>query len=203
MHPPGSTGSRPAVEQKGRQREGLARWWCDSAQPQKANGTVAPAWSSLCREAHWPSALEAGCDPTMLEAAFWTVRFPSLLTPSRWVRDSPPAGPKQPVALFLHSLKDSRAAVLSHARFPNITTANMSPSYTMSSHLCKQIASSWRQTRHGSPDPTSPTLQPAAAYFPSPSPSPSREKRSMDSDRSDSPIMTRSSSVTSWRSAGK
>ncbi|CRK36342.1 hypothetical protein BN1723_004211 [Verticillium longisporum] len=93
----------------------------------------------------------------------------------------------------------------SHARFPKITTANMSPSYTMSSHLCKQIASSWRQTRHGSPDPTSPTLQPAAAYFPSPSPSPSpsREKRSMDSDRSDSPIMTRSSSVTSWRSAGK
>ncbi|KAM0522220.1 hypothetical protein ACHAPW_006889 [Verticillium nonalfalfae] len=75
----------------------------------------------------------------------------------------------------------------------------MSPSYTMSSHLCKQIASSWRQTRHGSPDPTSPTLQPAAAYFPSPS----REKRSMDSDRSDSLIMSRSSSVTSWRSAGK
>ncbi|CRK15308.1 hypothetical protein BN1708_011430 [Verticillium longisporum] len=110
--------------------------------------------------------------------------------------------PTQPTS---SSHNSTIATLQSHARFPKITTANMSPSYTMSSHLCKQIASSWRQTRHGSPDPTSPTLQPAAAYFPSPSPSPSpsREKRSMDSDRSDSPIMTRSSSVTSWRSAGK
>ncbi|PKS07517.1 hypothetical protein jhhlp_006121 [Lomentospora prolificans] len=29
----------------------------------------------------------------------------------------------------------------------------MSPTYTMSAHLCKQIYSSWRQTRHPSPEP--------------------------------------------------
>lgn len=39
------------------------------------------------------------------------------------------------------------------------TPATMSPTYTMSAHLCKQIYSSWRQTRHPSPEPLSPSQQ--------------------------------------------
>ncbi|KAK1771105.1 ste12 interacting protein [Phialemonium atrogriseum] len=70
----------------------------------------------------------------------------------------------------------------------------MSPTYTMSAHLCKQIYSSWRQTRQTSPEaplspPTTNITQPS--YFRR---SPSPEKRSMDSDRSDS-------GDSSWKSS--
>ncbi|KAK3988305.1 hypothetical protein QBC44DRAFT_103410 [Cladorrhinum sp. PSN332] len=66
----------------------------------------------------------------------------------------------------------------------------MSPTYTMSAHLCKQIYSSWRQTKQSSPDPLpSPPTNTFGSYFPqqqrSSSPS-SLEKRSMDNgDRHD------------------
>lgn len=60
----------------------------------------------------------------------------------------------------------------------------MSPTYTMSAHLCKQIYSSWRQT-HPDPSHVSNTAASTPSYYPQRSPSP--EKRSMDSDRSDSP----------------
>ncbi|GKT60770.1 STE12 interacting protein [Colletotrichum tofieldiae] len=66
----------------------------------------------------------------------------------------------------------------------------MSPTYTMSAHLCKSIYASWRETRRSPSD------------LPSPGPFP--EKRSMDSDRSDTTVpMTRSSSSSSWRSGPK
>ncbi|KAK2012690.1 hypothetical protein LZ32DRAFT_658645 [Colletotrichum eremochloae] len=59
----------------------------------------------------------------------------------------------------------------------------MSPTYTMSAHLCKSIYASWRETRRSPPSP---------------------EKRSMDSDRSDTTaLMTRSPSSSSWRSGPK
>ncbi|KAL2159684.1 hypothetical protein VTH06DRAFT_2253 [Thermothelomyces fergusii] len=46
----------------------------------------------------------------------------------------------------------------------------MSPTYTMSAHLCKQIYSSWRQARQGSSDDASRLDGSAAsAYFPRPS----------------------------------
>ncbi|KAG8168448.1 hypothetical protein KVR01_001197 [Diaporthe batatas] len=79
----------------------------------------------------------------------------------------------------------------------------MSPTYTMSAHLCKQIAASWKEIRH--------PLEPAGtgAHFPSSFPRASSPtgsdtgKRSMDSDRSDSsaPSMTRtaSNSSSTWK----
>lgn len=81
----------------------------------------------------------------------------------------------------------------------------MSPTYTMSAHLCKQIAASWKEIRHPlEPGQVSPTT---GAHFPSSfqrasSPTGSDSgKRSMDSDRSDSsaPSMTRTSSNSSWK----
>jgi hypothetical protein len=60
----------------------------------------------------------------------------------------------------------------------------MSPTYTMSAHLCKQIYSSWRQTH---PEPASHQSQSSGltpSYYSQRSPSP-EPKRSMDSDRSD------------------
>ncbi|KAK6843108.1 hypothetical protein PG995_002110 [Apiospora arundinis] len=75
----------------------------------------------------------------------------------------------------------------------------MSPTYTMSAHLCKQITTSWRQARQGPlPEPSNATTSPMLPSRRSPSP----EKRSMDSDRSDSSPsspMSRSSSASSWR----
>ncbi|KAK4041764.1 hypothetical protein C8A01DRAFT_34143 [Parachaetomium inaequale] len=79
----------------------------------------------------------------------------------------------------------------------------MSPTYTMSAHLCKQIYSSWRQAHpQPSPDP-SPLPSPptafssssnnTASYLSRPS-SPTAEKRSMDSDRGEP-----SSSGGNWR----
>ncbi|KAL2282250.1 hypothetical protein FJTKL_11071 [Diaporthe vaccinii] len=45
------------------------------------------------------------------------------------------------------------------------TTTTMSPTYTMSAHLCKQIAASWKEIRHPlEPGQVSPT---AGAHFPS------------------------------------
>ncbi|KAK1999317.1 hypothetical protein LX36DRAFT_574585 [Colletotrichum falcatum] len=79
----------------------------------------------------------------------------------------------------------------------------MSPTYTMSAHLCKSIYASWRETRRSPSDLPSPGVQAPnmASYFPR---SPSPEKRSMDSDRSDvTPHMTRSPSASSWRSGPK
>ncbi|POS70173.1 hypothetical protein DHEL01_v211434 [Diaporthe helianthi] len=83
----------------------------------------------------------------------------------------------------------------------------MSPTYTMSAHLCKQIAASWKEIRHPlEPGQMSPTT---GAHFPSSfqrasSPTGSdSSKRSMDSDRSDdpapSPSMARTSSNSSWK----
>ncbi|KAI1808984.1 hypothetical protein F4811DRAFT_499740 [Daldinia bambusicola] len=78
----------------------------------------------------------------------------------------------------------------------------MSPTYTMSAHLCKQIQKSF-QTRQTSPEPSTTTT-----YLPTylrRSPSPQPEKRtSVDSDRSDSSAHTvSSSSSSSWRWGGR
>ncbi|TQN74958.1 hypothetical protein CSHISOI_00449 [Colletotrichum shisoi] len=75
----------------------------------------------------------------------------------------------------------------------------MSPTYTMSAHLCKSIYASWRETRRSPSDLPSPGV-PApnvTSYFPR---SPSPEKRSMDSDRSDTTVpmaLARSTSSSS------
>ncbi|KAJ2905557.1 hypothetical protein MKZ38_005201 [Zalerion maritima] len=76
----------------------------------------------------------------------------------------------------------------------------MSPTYTMSHHLWSQIYSSWRQTRQTSPDLSSPTSTTTAttSYFQR-STSP---KRSMDSDRSDSPPASSSIASSTSRSPG-
>ncbi|KAI1332945.1 hypothetical protein F5Y16DRAFT_357057 [Xylariaceae sp. FL0255] len=80
----------------------------------------------------------------------------------------------------------------------------MSPTYTMSAHLCKEIYKSF-QNRRTSPEPTTTsTILPPVGFLRR---SPSPEKRSMDSDRSDSVSsasstssqpMTRSASAGSW-----
>ncbi|ETS81692.1 hypothetical protein PFICI_06694 [Pestalotiopsis fici W106-1] len=76
----------------------------------------------------------------------------------------------------------------------------MSPSHTISTHLCKQIYTSWQQSRQSNgqlPVAVDPTLVPSVPYPARRSPSP--EKRSMDSDRSDAGVpMSRSSSQGSW-----
>ncbi|KAI1767164.1 hypothetical protein GGR53DRAFT_483271 [Hypoxylon sp. FL1150] len=83
----------------------------------------------------------------------------------------------------------------------------MSPTYTMSAHLCKQIYKSF-QTRQTSPEPQSnapPTTHVPTYLRRSPSPSPQPEKRSMDSDRSDSshPSSPSTSPSSSWRWGGR
>ncbi|KAH6845136.1 hypothetical protein B0I37DRAFT_379270 [Chaetomium sp. MPI-CAGE-AT-0009] len=78
----------------------------------------------------------------------------------------------------------------------------MSPTYTMSAHLCKQIYTSWRQARQTSPDPNPlPSTPTAFLNNISPRPSSPIEKRSMDSDRSESlpPPLTRQPSGSNWR----
>ncbi|KAK4248784.1 hypothetical protein C7999DRAFT_30764 [Corynascus novoguineensis] len=89
----------------------------------------------------------------------------------------------------------------------------MSPTYTMSAHLCKQIYSSWRQARQSSPDasplPSPPTTDfsnsrnsnTTSSYFPRPS-SPASEKCSMDSERSSVSSHPPSSPGSSWRGWG-
>ncbi|KAI1658140.1 hypothetical protein F4813DRAFT_388920 [Daldinia decipiens] len=76
----------------------------------------------------------------------------------------------------------------------------MSPTYTMSAHLCKQIQKSF-QTRQTSPE----LLSPTATYLPTylrRSPSPQPEKRtSVDSDRSDASTHSVSSSSSSSSSS--
>ncbi|KAM7203687.1 hypothetical protein V8F33_002002 [Rhypophila sp. PSN 637] len=56
----------------------------------------------------------------------------------------------------------------------------MSPTYTMSAHLCKEIYSSWRKAHPAGSDPL-PSPPTTASYLQR---SPSPEKRSLDSDRS-------------------
>jgi len=71
----------------------------------------------------------------------------------------------------------------------------------MSAHLCKQIASSWRQARQTSPEPHPLPSPPTASFGSSASyfsrPSSPTEKRSMDSDRSEP--LTRQTSASNWR----
>lgn len=87
----------------------------------------------------------------------------------------------------------------------------MSPTYTMSSHLSKQFKASWSQSRQGRPEPLAGaglvTAAPGSragsnAKDAQRAPSPT-EKRSMDSDRSDSasappPALSRSGSDSAW-----
>ncbi|KAK2043267.1 hypothetical protein LZ31DRAFT_595790 [Colletotrichum somersetense] len=72
----------------------------------------------------------------------------------------------------------------------------MSPTYTMSAHLCKSIYASWRETRRSPSDLPSPGVQAPnmTSYFPR---SPSPEKRSMDSDRSDIAAPTKQALLSS------
>ncbi|CAM1501053.1 Fc.00g102150.m01.CDS01 [Cosmosporella sp. VM-42] len=73
----------------------------------------------------------------------------------------------------------------------------MSPTYTMSAHLCKQIYASWRQTRQTSPEPVLATSPPSPSFLHpftrSPSP-PAATKRSIEERRPSS-----SSSSEDWR----
>ncbi|RYP14156.1 hypothetical protein DL765_006564 [Monosporascus sp. GIB2] len=81
----------------------------------------------------------------------------------------------------------------------------MSPTYTMSAHLCKEIYKSW-QTRRVSPEPANTqSTSTSTARYASSSRSPSPEKRSMDSDRGDAsgfPPRSRPSSSSNWRGGG-
>ncbi|KAI1183136.1 hypothetical protein F5B17DRAFT_151665 [Nemania serpens] len=82
----------------------------------------------------------------------------------------------------------------------------MSPTYTMSAHLCKEIYKSF-QNRQTFPE-SSPSSTSQASAWPAviPRRSPSPEKRtSVDSNRSDSssPPMSRSSSGSSWSWGGR
>ena len=71
----------------------------------------------------------------------------------------------------------------------------MSPTHTMSAHLCHKLYSAWRQDHTGSTSPephaTSPLPSPTnssvyGSYFQRPSSPEQPHKRSMDSDRSSS-----------------
>ncbi|KAI8629858.1 hypothetical protein F5Y19DRAFT_62201 [Xylariaceae sp. FL1651] len=82
----------------------------------------------------------------------------------------------------------------------------MSPTYTMSAHLCKQIYKSF-QSQHASPELSAMQTPPSTTATLRRSPSP--EKRSsVESDRSDSSStsstpMSRSSSGSSWSWSGR
>ncbi|KAI0885733.1 uncharacterized protein GGS22DRAFT_161759 [Annulohypoxylon maeteangense] len=80
----------------------------------------------------------------------------------------------------------------------------MSPTYTMSAHLCKQIYKSF-QTRQTSPEPlSSPTTTTYTSTYLRRSPSPTPEKRSMDSDRGDSTAHSTSPpSSSGWKWGGR
>ncbi|KAK0745211.1 hypothetical protein B0T21DRAFT_381256 [Apiosordaria backusii] len=80
----------------------------------------------------------------------------------------------------------------------------MSPTHTMSAHLCKQIVSSWResrQSRHSSPE-SSPLPSPpnnATSYFPrSLSPKSSMDNGDRHHDTS-VPISRQTSNSNNWR----
>ncbi|KAK4462051.1 hypothetical protein QBC42DRAFT_177026 [Cladorrhinum samala] len=81
----------------------------------------------------------------------------------------------------------------------------MSPTYTMSAHLCKTIVESWRQTRHSSPEASplpSPPSNTYGSYFPRSTSSSSLEKRSMDGgERQETSPLPRPAS--NWRWGGK
>ncbi|KAI0543535.1 hypothetical protein F4679DRAFT_568286 [Xylaria curta] len=78
----------------------------------------------------------------------------------------------------------------------------MSPTYTMSAHLCKEIYKSF-QNRQTSPEPSHPNRNQApSSWMTRRSPSPNN-RTSVDSDRSDSSSasstpMSRSPSSSSW-----
>ncbi|TRX93461.1 hypothetical protein FHL15_005736 [Xylaria flabelliformis] len=79
----------------------------------------------------------------------------------------------------------------------------MSPTYTMSAHLCKEIYKSF-QNRQTSPEPSHPNRNqaPPSSWMTRRSPSPNN-RTSVDSDRSDSSSasstpMSRSPSSSSW-----
>lgn len=80
----------------------------------------------------------------------------------------------------------------------------MSPSPHLSAHLCKQIYSSWRQTRQTSPElrpsslPSPPTTNVTPAHYQRSS-SPQNIKRSMDTDRSDASSAAGSPPNSSWK----
>lgn len=113
-----------------------------------------------------------------------------------------------------------KAALRKHLKPPkssNPTTQDtMSPTYTMSAHLCKQIYSSWRQTHpngnantnagagaSATPLPSPPAMPTAPISYFRRSPSPDNNKRSMDNDRSDpasaSSSLSSSPPTSSWR----
>ncbi|KAK4177873.1 hypothetical protein QBC36DRAFT_183997 [Triangularia setosa] len=81
----------------------------------------------------------------------------------------------------------------------------MSPTHTMSAHLCKQIVSSWRESRQGNSRHSSPESSPLpsppnnmTSYFPRSLTSP---KSSMDNgDRHDTTVpISRQTSNNNWR----
>ncbi|KAK0668977.1 hypothetical protein QBC41DRAFT_224936 [Cercophora samala] len=79
----------------------------------------------------------------------------------------------------------------------------MSPTHTMSAHLCKQIVSSWRESRQNTSSSSSPLPSPPnnhmGSYFPrSLSSSP---KTSLDNgDRHDTSVpLSRQTSNSNWR----
>ncbi|KAK3378096.1 hypothetical protein B0H63DRAFT_525347 [Podospora didyma] len=92
----------------------------------------------------------------------------------------------KPTLRYYNHLKTINGCFSASPQHPDYTSLTMSPTYTMSAHLCKQIYSSWRQTKQtsdSSPLPSPPTSYTPPSYFQR---SPSPEKRSMDTDRSDS-----------------
>ncbi|KAJ6784742.1 hypothetical protein PWT90_08792 [Aphanocladium album] len=95
---------------------------------------------------------------------------------------------------WLLPIKDSRK------KKTTSVTHNMSPTYTMSAHFCRQVYSSWRETRRGStPSATSrdtPDLGLAAVKSNTSSPSP---RSSFSSVSSDSSSYSRPSSSSSDR----
>lgn len=88
----------------------------------------------------------------------------------------------------------------------NFHTHKMAPTYTMSAHLCKQIAASWKEMRHplesGQTSPTSNSHFGNGSYFQragSPTGS-DNGKTSMDGDRDHAiPSMARTTSNSSWK----
>ncbi|KAI3325859.1 hypothetical protein HD806DRAFT_425938 [Xylariaceae sp. AK1471] len=84
----------------------------------------------------------------------------------------------------------------------------MSPTYTMSAHLCKEIYKSF-QNRQSSPESSVKSQAPPSSTRAFPHRSPSPETRSsVDSDRNDSSSvssapMSRSSSSSSWSWSGR
>ncbi|KAI1850585.1 hypothetical protein JX266_003867 [Neoarthrinium moseri] len=116
------------------------------------------------------------------------------------VRHHATAASRLPVTRKQQSQRQTQHGLGTKESLNSSNLTNMSPSHTISTHLCKQIYTSWQQSRQ----PQGVAVEPSApsAYLRR---SPSPEKRSMDSDRSDaslapsSPPMSRSTSNSSWK----